>query len=33
MKRQILALALCAAAIPFTASAADGVNYNYVQGG
>src|SRR5690606_12904626 len=32
MKRLVLAVAL-AAAVPFAASAADGVNYNYVQGG
>lgn len=34
MKRLYLVLALsAAAAVPFTASAADGINYNYVQGG
>lgn len=32
MKRHILAFAL-AAAMPFAASAADGIKYNYVQGG
>lgn len=32
MKRFVLALALVSA-LPFAASAADGVNYNYVQGG
>lgn len=32
MKRFTIALAL-AAALPFAASAADGINYNYVQGG
>ncbi|MFT3763724.1 MAG: diffusible signal factor-reguated Ax21 family protein [Pseudoxanthomonas sp.] len=33
MKNSVLALALFAAALPFAASAADGVNYNYVEGG
>lgn len=32
MKNSVLALALVAA-LPFAASAADGVNYNYVEGG
>ena len=32
MKRYAIALALIAA-LPFAASAADGINYNYVQGG
>lgn len=32
MKRSIFALALLAA-VPFAASAADGINYNYVEGG
>ena len=32
MKRSLLALALVAA-VPFAASAADGISYNYVQGG
>ncbi|HQX92212.1 MAG TPA: Ax21 family protein, partial [Thermomonas sp.] len=32
MKRYAIALALLAA-LPFAASAADGINYNYVQGG
>ncbi|HRO63343.1 diffusible signal factor-reguated Ax21 faimly protein [Thermomonas sp.] len=34
MKRLALAIALsCAAAVPFTAAAADGISYNHVQGG
>ena len=34
MKRLAFAIALsCAAAVPFTAAAADGIDYNYVQGG
>ena len=32
MKRSLLALTLLAA-LPFAASAADGLSYNYVQGG